>query len=92
MTMNPCIISKAEPDRERIDLPAYEQMYRDLAKKRDLILVDNAPGWKKLYDQGEAEYKKLVPDGVHPSGPAFAQYVTPNVLKAIGLDSELRTK
>jgi lysophospholipase L1-like esterase len=87
MTMNPCITSKDEPERARIDLPAYEQMYRELAKKHELLLVDNAPGWKTLYDQGEAEYKKLVPDGVHPSGPAFAKYVTPNVLKAIGLEA-----
>ena len=87
MTMNPTITSKAEPERERIDLPAYEQMYRDLCKQRNLLLVDNAPGWKTLFDQGEAEYKKLVPDGVHPTAPGSAKYVTPNVLKAIGLEA-----
>ena len=45
LTMNPCVFKNPEPGRERIHLPAYEQMYRDLTKAKGLLLVDNAPGW-----------------------------------------------
>jgi acyl-CoA thioesterase-1 len=86
LTMNPTHFKNPEPGRERIDLPAYEQMYRDLAKARGLLLVDNAPGWRALWDKSPDAFYKLVPDGVHPTGPGFAQYVTPNVLKTIGLE------
>lgn len=84
MTMNPVLKPKGDFS-ERVDLPAYEQMYRDLCKARGLVLVDNAPGWRTLLDKDEAEFKKLVPDGTHPNGPGFAKYVTPNVISTLGI-------
>jgi lysophospholipase L1-like esterase len=87
MTMNPTILPKTEPQRERVDLPAYEQMYREICQKRSLLLVDNAAAWKPLFDQGEEAFKKFVPDGVHPNATGFEKYVTPNVLNAIGVEA-----
>jgi len=85
LTMNPVIGRPKGDGGERVDLPAYEQMYRDLCKAHGYTLIDNAPGWKTLLDQGEDEYKKFVPDGTHPNGPGFEKYVTPNVIKTLGM-------
>lgn len=80
------VVGKPKGDKsERVNQPAYEQIYRDLAKERGLLLSDNAPAWQKiLADQGEAAYLKLVPDGVHPTADAWKEVVVPNVLKTIG--------
>jgi lysophospholipase L1-like esterase len=83
--MNP-VVGRPEGDPGyRPELPAYEQIYRDVAAARGLVLIDHGPAWKKILDQGEAEFKKLAPDGLHP-GPAGAERVTtPNVLAALGV-------
>lgn len=81
------VVGKPKGDySERVNQTAYEQIYRDLAKQRGLLLIDNAPAWQKiLKDQGEAAYLKLVTDGVHPTAAAWKEVVVPTVLKTIGL-------
>jgi alpha-L-rhamnosidase/acyl-CoA thioesterase-1 len=69
----------------RKDQPAYEQMYRDLGKADGLLVIDHSPSWQAVLAKGEDEYKKLVPDGVHPNKAGCEQIVTPEILKAIGL-------
>ncbi|MES2694614.1 MAG: SGNH/GDSL hydrolase family protein, partial [Verrucomicrobiota bacterium] len=38
-----------------------------------------------LAEQGEAGFKKLVPDGVHPRAEGYAKVVTPTLLRSLGL-------
>lgn len=82
MVMNPPIGEHLE---RRPKIADYEQMYRDVAKQKKLRLIDHAPEWQAILKTGEAEYKKLVPDGIHPNGTGCAEVITPNILKGIGL-------
>jgi lysophospholipase L1-like esterase len=79
------VVGKPKGDKsERVDQPAYEQIYRDLAKERGLLLIDNAPSWQKLLaEKGEAGFLKLVPDGVHPNNDGWRQIVLPHLLKTL---------
>ncbi|MDR0353194.1 MAG: SGNH/GDSL hydrolase family protein [Opitutaceae bacterium] len=81
------VVGKPKGDKsERVDQPAYEQIYRDLAKERGLLLIDNAPSWQKLLaEKGEAGFLKLVPDGVHPNNEGWRQIALPNILKTLGM-------
>ncbi|MBS0205507.1 MAG: SGNH/GDSL hydrolase family protein [Planctomycetes bacterium] len=82
MVMNPPIGEHLE---RRPKIADYEQMYRDFAAKKKLRLIDHAPGWQAVLKKGEAEYRKLVPDGIHPNGTGCAEIITPNILQEIGL-------
>ena len=50
----------------RPNLPAYYQMYRDVAAERGLLLVDHYPNWLALQASNQALFEADVPDGVHP--------------------------
>lgn len=82
MVMNPPIGEHLE---RRPKIADYEQVYRDVAKKQKLRLIDHSTDWQTVLKKGEAEYKKLVPDGIHPSATGCAEIITPNILKGIGL-------
>lgn len=85
--MNP-VVGKPEGDRShRRDQDAYQQIYREAAKKRGLLLIDHSVAWNALLTaEGEAGFKRLVPDGVHPNAAGYAAIVTPVILRALGLD------
>ena len=80
--MNPVIGTKG-PAGHRPHLGDYYQMYRDVAAARKLVLVDHAPAWKVVLDQGENAFHKLVPDSLHPNAEGCKQIVTPGILKAL---------
>lgn len=82
--MNP-VVGKPEGDfSHRRDLPGYEQIYRDAAKRRGLLLIDHAPTWAALLEtEGEEGFRRYAPDGVHPNAEAYARFVTPVILKAL---------
>lgn len=82
--MNPAVGKPVGDFSYRRDQPVYEQIYRDAAKKRGLLLIDHAPTWAALLEtEGEAGFKHYVPDGVHPNAEAYARFVTPVILKAL---------
>lgn len=60
--------------QQRPKIDDYYQMYRKVAKKRKLLLIDHYPHWKALLDQGLDNYLKYVPDGIHP-GPQSARSI-----------------
>ncbi|HEY0946352.1 MAG TPA: GDSL-type esterase/lipase family protein [Opitutaceae bacterium] len=84
--MNP-VVGKPDGDKsQRVNQDAYDQIYRDLARKRGLLLVDNAPAWKNvLSTDGEAGFLQLVPDGVHPTAKAYEKVVVPEIFRTLGL-------
>lgn len=63
----------------------YEQVYREVAKARNLRLIDHAPGWAAELAKGEASWKPLMPDGIHPSAKGCEQVLTPVLLKGLGI-------
>ena len=82
MVMNPAVgkFSKVRPD-----LLAHYQMYRDVAKERNLLLIDHYQNWKKLLDKSPDQFKKLVPDGVHPTSKGCIDIITPEMIKSLGM-------
>ncbi|MBL9206837.1 MAG: SGNH/GDSL hydrolase family protein [Opitutaceae bacterium] len=84
--MNPAV-GKAEGDpSHRRNQNAYQQVYRDAAKRRGLLLIDHSIAWNALLAaEGEAGFKRYVPDGVHPRPDGYARFVVPEILRAIGL-------
>lgn len=79
--MNPPI---AEHAVRRPHWPDYYQMIRDCAREHDFLLVDHQPAWQAVLDQGEAAFRALVPDGIHPSAEGAAAVTTPGLLEALG--------
>lgn len=84
--MNPAV-GKAEGDKShRHDQDAYQQIYRDAARKRGLLLIDHSVAWNALLaSEGEAGFKKYVGDGVHPNAAGYEKFVTPEILRALGV-------
>lgn len=90
--MNPVVGYPPGNNSHRLDLPAYQQMYRDLGKARGLMVIDHMPAWQAVLDKGEDEFKKYVPDGLHPGGPGCAQFVTPTILAQLGVPGSAAAK
>jgi len=83
--MNPAIDRPAGHDGHRPHLSAYEQMWRDVARERGLLLVDHAPAWTQLLARGEDEFRRYVPDGLHPNAAGYAAFMLPTLRDALGL-------
>lgn len=86
--MNPVVGRPAGHAGYRPCLPQYEQVYRDVACERGLMLIDHAPAWRELLAQGEEAFLRYVPDGLHPSAEGEARYVTPAIVRALSGKSD----
>jgi len=76
---------EGDPSHRRAQ-DAYQQIYRDAAQRRGLLLIDHSIAWQRLLaEEGEAGFKRLVPDGVHPNATGWSRIVTPTLLRALGL-------
>lgn len=67
----------------RPNLKAYYDMYRDVAKKRKLLLIDHYPNWQKILDRGEVEFLKHVPDGIHPNSKSGREIIAPFIINRL---------
>jgi len=85
MTMNPPV-GKHLKQRPRIK--EYYQMYRDVAKARDFLLIDHYPEWAKILENDPDLFKKYVPDDIHPTREGCKAVTTPNIIKALGIEAE----
>lgn len=68
---------------ERPELNSYYDLYRQIAKKRKLLLIDHYPHWKAILDKGKEEYLKYVPDGLHPDPDGARKIIAPYVLEKL---------
>jgi len=64
MTMNPPI-GEHLTIRPRIE--EYYDVYRTVAKERNLPLIDHYAAWKLILEHDEERFQRLVPDGIHPA-------------------------
>ena len=69
---------------ERPDYKAYNDVYREVARRRGLKLIDHTLYWGDILDRGEDYYKTFIPDGIHPEKMAWETLVTPYVMKNLG--------
>jgi len=63
LTTNPVLDEHAAV---RPRLLEYYQMYRDVARQRELLLIDSTPAWQSLLTESRERFLELVPDGIHP--------------------------
>jgi len=85
--MNPAFGKTEGESAHRRNQDAYQQIYRDAAKRRGLLLVDHSLAWNHLLaTEGEPAVKKLIPDGVHPNVAGWLRIVTPTLHRALDLD------
>ncbi|MEI6534180.1 MAG: SGNH/GDSL hydrolase family protein [Verrucomicrobiaceae bacterium] len=82
MTMN---VPIGEHFTKRPKIEDYYEMYRDVAKHRHFLLIDHEPNWHKVLKQGETDYKKFVPDGIHPNAEGCGKIILPELMSALGL-------
>ncbi len=61
----------------RPQLADYFEMYRDVAAKRGLMLIDHHRNWLALQQSDPPAYQKMVPDGVHPVAAGYTKVVFP---------------
>lgn len=77
------------PIREHLEarpqIQAYYDVYRKIARKRRLKLIDHYKYWDDILAQGEEEFVKYVPDGIHPRTLAWETYTVPFILKELGI-------
>lgn len=80
MTMNP-------PVREHLDvrprIEEYYQGYRDIAKKRGLMLIDHQLNWNRVLETNPELFDRYVPDGIHPSDEGCLKVIVPEIMKQI---------
>jgi lysophospholipase L1-like esterase len=63
----------------RPQISKYMQGYRDVAKSRNLILVDHYPNWEKLMNENPEKFDSLVPDRIHPQAEGYRQILLPEL-------------
>lgn len=84
MTMTPAGKYPKGHRSHRVNIAAYYDMYRQVAKARSLLLIDHYPNWIALRQKDKALFAKYVPDTIHPTPDGCAKVVTPVILKALG--------
>ena len=67
----------------RPNLPAYYQVYREVAKQRKMLLIDHYPHWQQILNQGKDVYLKYVSDGIHPNVKSAKDIIAPYVLQKL---------
>jgi lysophospholipase L1-like esterase len=79
-TMNPVVDKPDTPSAtDRPKLADYVEGYRQVAKARGLLLVDNYVQWLKLLHENPVLFDRLVPDGVHPQAEGYRLVLLPDL-------------
>ena len=81
----------AEHKVQRPYIERYYNLYRKESKKLHTKLIDHYEYWVPILKKGEKEFRRYVPDGIHPNIEAQRKLVLPHILKALGV-SEMKTK
>jgi alpha-L-rhamnosidase len=82
MVMNPPTGEHLEI-RPRVE--EYNQIYRDAARERGLLLIDHYPNWQRLLETEPDTFREYVPDGIHPAPLGCEKVITPAIVAALGL-------
>lgn len=82
MTTNPTTEGSPRPN-----LATYYQVYREVAKYRNLFLIDLELVWRKVLEEGVDVFEAFVPDGLHPSPYGCEKVITPALFVALGLNT-----
>lgn len=68
---------------DRPELAAYYEVYRTVATKYGLMLIDHDSYWKDILSAGIETFLTHVPDGIHPNAESARSLIAPYVLRAL---------
>ena len=85
MTMTPGDKHPVGHPSHRKDIESHYEMYRTVAKERNLLLIDHYPNWKTLQLKNKALFESYVPDSIHATDEGCLKVVTPAIWKALGI-------
>lgn len=80
MVMNPPIGIHLE---KRPEIESYNRMYREVAARRRLRLVDHYPNWRRILESDPKLFSAYVPDGIHPNAEGCKTVILPAILGAL---------
>ena len=84
-TMDPYLKVAGTGLSNRTDLDRHVAMYRRVAAEEGYLIIDTYPIWSRILAKGADEYKRLVPNGVHPNALGSRTVTLPNVLRTLGI-------
>ena len=92
-TMNSC---KDKPGvglhaTNRPQIAAYFQLYRDVARERNLLLVDHYPNWLKIMTTEPDRFDQLVPDRIHPQAEGYRTVLLPQLKAKLMPPADMRS-
>ena len=73
--------------RDRPKIETYNQIYRDVAAKRHLLLIDHYQNWQKIRKDAPNLFSQYIPDGIHPNYEGCKAVITPEILNALGIEA-----
>lgn len=73
---------------QRPRIKAYNQIYRDVARERRLMLIDHYPEWEAILTKDQNLFRRYIPDGIHPNSEGCEKVITPAIIKALGFNAE----
>ena len=69
---------------ERSELPKYLKMNKQVAKERDLLMINHYRNWERyLKRKGRDTYLKIVTDGVHPNLEGYRLILLPELKRVL---------
>ena len=81
MVMNPPTGASFE---KRPLFVAYEDVYREVAGRRGLRLIDHSHNWHAILKNEPLKWAEYVPDNIHPTAEGCENVITPFLLESIG--------
>jgi lysophospholipase L1-like esterase len=84
-TMNACVDKPGSGNHgsDRLQLAAYCEGYREVARARGLRLVDHYPAWLKIATEDPARFDRLVPDRIHPQAAGYREVLLPALKQSV---------
>ncbi len=82
MTMNP----RSGDSLLKKNFAEYYDVYRQVAKERHFILIDNNLEWVVLKNVDPYLFEQYIPDGVHPGFTGCENIIFPTILKTLGFE------
>jgi lysophospholipase L1-like esterase len=80
----PCSFPIGEAAEKRPHLDQYRNVYKDIAREKHLILIDETEMWRGIIEkEGETVFRKYSGDGVHPTKKGALEVIYPAVMKAL---------
>lgn len=70
---------------KRPEIAAYEEAYRETARRHGCRLIDLSPRWRRMITYDPDAWIRYAPDGLHPTQKASREVTVPWILESLGI-------